>query len=284
MSYDGKLRAHFEAFTGSSVPIRPYQRPKLPVGKTYCILMTPRSGSTWLCRRIARLDVLSCPEEHFNAEEFSNTLRFNPGRDIYEVFDIVAGKNCTNTGIFGFKMSYFDLEEFEREAKLLEVMLGKKYFFYLSRHNFVAQAISLYIAVESQRFHTYTKLSAHPEEAAEIPYDEEKIMYWACHILQQEYGIQQWLNANAIRPVLLSYEDLLDDIDGAIGRIADHLGVDLSGARAVAIPQTEKIAPDYAAGYERVFRAGYGEFCRTWKALRGTVPCPYTGAGSMLVR
>jgi len=33
-------------------------------------------------------------------------------------------------------MSYFDLEEFEREAKLLEVMPGRKHFFYLSRPEF----------------------------------------------------------------------------------------------------------------------------------------------------
>jgi LPS sulfotransferase NodH len=277
MSYAGKLRAHFTAFAEAPVLDQPYQRSDLPVTKTYCILITPRSGSTWLCQRIARRNVLSCPQEHFIADEFANTLTFNPGRDIYEVFDIIARKNATNTGLFGFKLSYFDLEEFEREAPLLDVMPGEKHFVYLSRRNFVAQAISLYIAVESQVFHAYDLESA-PPERPEIPYDDSKIMYWASHILQQEYGIRRWLTANQIEPVLLSYEELLDDIDAAIAKIADSLGVDLAAAPTLATPQTEPVTADYAAAYERAFRRDHGDFCRRWERLRGIAPCFYAGA------
>jgi LPS sulfotransferase NodH len=276
MSFDGKLRAQFAAFH-SNTAVAPYRRPRLPVDQTYCILITPRSGSTWLCRRIAKLDVLSCPDEYFNADEFINTLKFNPGHDIYEVFDIVAKKNRTSTGIFGFKMSYFDLEEFEQEAKLLDVMLGKKYFFYLNRRNFVAQAISLYIAVECQVFHAYQD-QLKQAERLEVPYDDDKIMFWACHILQQEYGFQRWLTANSVRPVMLSYEDLVDDIDAAIAKIAGHLGVDLHGAQARAIPQTEKLIADYTTAYEVAFRAAHGKFCRIWEESRGTAPCLHNGA------
>jgi trehalose 2-sulfotransferase len=275
MVYDSKFRIQFAAVNGSLY--EPYRRAKLPVSKTYCILITPRSGSTWLCRRIERLNVLSCPDEYFNVDEFATTLQYNPGRDIFEVFDIIAGKNCTNTGIFGFKMSYFDLEEFEREAKLTEVMLGEKYFFYLSRRNFVAQAISLYTAVESQIFHAFEK-DPERQQRPEVPYDQNKIMYWACHILQQEYGIRRWLTANGVQPVLLSYEDLLVDVDAAVAKVAANLGVDLSGAPSIATPQTEKITADYAAAYERVFRDTHREFCLTWEARRGTLPCPYTAA------
>jgi trehalose 2-sulfotransferase len=276
MSHDGKLHAHFIALRGGGDAPR-YQRQQPPtVHKTYCILITPRSGSTWLTRRIARLAVLSCPEEYFNVEEFGNTLKFNPGRDIYEVFDIVAHKACTNTGIFGFEMSYFDLEEFEREAPLLDVMLGKRYFFQLSRRNFVAQAISLYTAVESRVFHAYSG-AGRPQRAA-IPYDDDKIMYWLCHILQQEYGTQRWLRTNRIEPFQLWYEELLDDIDGAIARIARHLDVDLSTAKKIDIPQTERITTDEACGYEIEFRGRHWQFCGKWEAMRGTAPCLYDEA------
>jgi LPS sulfotransferase NodH len=200
MSYEGKLRAQFIAFHGGRPAAARYERPKLPVRKTYCVLITPRSGNTWLSRRISRLDVLSCPEEYFIAEEFASTLEYNPGHDIYEVFDIVAQKNCTCDGLFGFEMSYFDLEEFEREAPLIDVMLGERHFFYLNRRNFVAQAISLHTAVESRVFHTFGKAGARQPRPT-VPYDDDKIMYWVCHILQQEFGIRQWLRANKIKPV-----------------------------------------------------------------------------------
>jgi trehalose 2-sulfotransferase len=276
MSYAGNLRIQFAAFAGERVFDPPYHRAKLPVSKTYCILFTPRSGSTWLARRIAGLDVLSCPEEYFNAEEFTNTLKLNPGRDIYEVFDIIARKHCTNNGLFGFEISYFDLEEFEQEAKLLDVMLGEHQFFYLNRRNFVAQAISLYTAVESQVFHAFEDAGPLLERRA-VPYDDDKIMFWACHILQQEYGIHEWLAANRISPIRLRYEELLEDIDGVIARIARHLGVDLTGAQQRAIPQTEKITADNAASYEGLFRHRHSEFCRNWEAGRAIAPCPYVG-------
>jgi LPS sulfotransferase NodH len=277
MSCDGKLRAQFAAFHADHPAAAGYERPKLPVRKTYCILITPRSGSTWLTRRISRLDVLSCPEEYFIAEEFANTLQYNPGRDVYEVFDIIAQKSCTSDGLFGFEMSYFDLEEFEREARLVDVMLGERHFFYLSRRNFVAQAISLHTAVESQVFHTFGEGKVPPQRPA-VPYDDDKIMYWVCHILQQEFGIRQWLRANKIRPVTLCYEELLEDIDGAVARIARHLGVDLAGARMRPTPQTEKLAATWATDFERRFRDRHWDFCREWEAVRGTAPCAFASA------
>jgi LPS sulfotransferase NodH len=206
MPLEGKLRAQFIAFHGNDVAAARYERPKMPVRKTYCILITPRSGSTWLSRRISRLDVLSCPEEYFIAEEFTNTLKYNPGRDIYEVFDIVAQTNCTSDGLFGFEMSYFDLEEFEHEARLIDVMLGERHFFYLNRRNFVAQAISLHTAVESHVFHVFGAAEALQPRPA-VPYDDGKIMYWVCHILQQEFGIRQWLRANKVKPVTLCFRE-----------------------------------------------------------------------------
>lgn len=241
--------------------------------------MTPRSGSTWLTRRIARLDRLSCPDEYFNTDVFADTLKYNPGRDVYEVFDVIAQKNRTRDGLFGLEISYFDLEELELEAKLLELMVGEKYFFYLNRRNFVAQAISLYTAVESNFFHSFQSPGG-ARARREAPYDDAKIMFWLCHILQQEFGFRQWMTANNVRPLRLRYEELCDDIDAVIARMAAHMGVDLSGVKAHETPQTERITAGCALDYERRFRDTHGEFCRKWEALRGTQPCVYPGAAS----
>lgn len=277
MSLDGKLRTQFAARNQIAPLAGPPQPERGRIAKSYCILITPRSGSTWLSRRIERLAVLSCPDEFFNTEEFANTLKFNPGNNIREVFDRVAAKNCTNTGIFGFEISYFDLEEFEKEVCLLDVMPGERHFFYLNRRNFVAQAISLYTAVESRVFHLYDR-GGEPAPSRQVPYDDDRILYWACHILQQEYGIRRWLARNRITPVRLCYEELREDIDGAVARIADALGVDLSSAQPRDVAQTMPITAAWAGAYEDRFRERHWEFCRKWEALRGTAPCPYDRA------
>ena len=76
----------------------------------------------------------------------------------------------------------------------------------------------------------------------------------------------------------LCYEALLEDIDGAIARIARHLGVDLAGARTLPTLQTEKLAAAWAEDFERRFRDRHWEFCREWEAVRGTAPCLFNEA------
>lgn len=276
MAAGGKLRAHFDALDGGR-DTSPERRERAHVDQTYCILMTPRSGSTWLARRIAGLDVLSCPGEHFNAEMFGDTLKHNAGRDIYEVFDVIAAKNRTRQGLFGFEISYFDLEELELEARLLDLMVGEKFFFYLNRQNFVAQAVSLYTAVESKVFHSFE-----PEDESQprpdIPYDDGKIMFWVSHILQQEFGIAQWMTANDIEPMRLHYEELCTDIDAVIRRMAAHLGVDLRDRDPRPTVQTQRLTADSAGEYEARFRHTHQEFCQKWQAVRGAEPCPLADA------
>ncbi|HTW51322.1 MAG TPA: Stf0 family sulfotransferase [Stellaceae bacterium] len=280
MAGEGKFRAYFNALDAAhGVASGPRERVRLD--KTYCILITPRSGSTWLARRIAGVDVLSCPGEHFNAELFGATLKHNAGRDIYEVFDAIAAKNRTRQGLFGFEISYFDLEELEFEARLLDLMVGEKFFFYLSRRNFVAQAISLHTAVESKIFHSFQP-EDEPRKRSDVPYDDDKIMFWVSHILQQEFGIHQWMTANNLEPMRLHYEELCADIDAVIRKMAAHLGVDLQGIPARPTAQTQRITADSAPDYERRFRSSHEEFCRKWQAARGTEPCPFTGVAPTL--
>jgi trehalose 2-sulfotransferase len=280
MAIESKFRAHFNAFNGERAGV-PAGRGRPALSKTYCILMTPRSGSTWLTRRIARLDRLSCPDEYFNTDVFADTLRYNPGRDVYEVFDIIARKNRTQDGLFGLEISYFNLEELELEAKLLDLMIGDKYFFYLNRRNFVAQAISLYTAVESKIFHSF-QAGGDEQRRREVPYDDAKILFWAGHILQQEFGFHQWMAANGVKPVRLRYEELCEDIDAVIGRMADHMGVNLDGVEAHPTEETQRITADSAGSYERRFRNAHAEFCRKWEAVRGTEPCHFTGVAPIL--
>ncbi|HEV2301710.1 MAG TPA: hypothetical protein VGR91_09100 [Stellaceae bacterium] len=57
---------------------------------TYCILITPRSGSTWLTREMARRDVLSTPDEYFNLEELPNGSKNNPACSLPDYFAVIS--------------------------------------------------------------------------------------------------------------------------------------------------------------------------------------------------
>jgi LPS sulfotransferase NodH len=251
-----------------------YYRKNSRVKKTYAILMTPRSGSTWLTHEIASYQRLSCPDEYFNPLLIHNIIEKNGSRNIGECFDIVSTNMSTAGGVFGFEITYFSLLEIEEEADLLSLMLGEKFFFYLTRKNFVAQAISLFVAQETGLFHLTNQ--ENPEMLAqrpEISYDGEKIMSWCGHILQQEYGFQKWIAERNLHVVPIIYEEMVENIKAVIEKIADHIGEKLPAAPSQNAPKTTRMTPDYASTYESRFRSENTAWCMFWEQQRGLEEC-----------
>ena len=246
------------------------------IKKTYAILMTPRSGSTWLTHEIASYETLSHPDEYFIAEIFDQAILHNGSSNIYEYYDVVSNKMSSGEGIFGFEISYFDLDELEAEADLLSLMTGEKYFIYLTRDNFVSQAISMHIAKESGIYH-----STNSEDAsallvrANVPYNAEKIRYWCSHILQQEYGFKTWLASRNIDFLKIQYEDMIADMTEVVQRIASHVEVELPAQSSPDAPRTVSVAAAYSDHYEQQFRLEHSEWCSHWTKNRGQLPCNF---------
>ncbi|HTT79408.1 MAG TPA: Stf0 family sulfotransferase [Stellaceae bacterium] len=242
--------------------------------KVYCILFTPRSGSTWLAQEIARLDVMAHPGEYFQADELHNALAENPCENIVEYYDLVSKTKMTIDGIFGFQISYFDLEQLEIDLGLVHLMAKNRYFIYLNRRNFVQQGVSLHLAHETRRFHSLWEPDTPDGRERPVHYDGVKIKYWIAHILYQEYGIEQWLQARSLATLRISYEDMLPDIDGIIAKIARWIEVDVDFARPrLPIPSPARLYSKVNREFEARFRAENGVWCDEWTALRGQAFC-----------
>jgi LPS sulfotransferase NodH len=251
--------------------------------KVYCILFTPRSGSTWLSREIARLGDMSHPDEYFLADEFRNSLPENPCKNIKEFYELVSKKKMTLDGIFGFQISFLDLGEIEIEVKILDLLPIDRYFIYLNRQNFVAQGVSLHLAYETRRFHSLWEPDTPDGRERPARYDGQMIKYWTANILYQEYGIEQWLQAHDVTALRVSYEDLLPNIDAVIAKIAQWIGVDVdfTGLRR-PIPSPTRLYSDVNREFEARFREENRAWCDEWAALRGRVECTaeWPSAGS----
>ncbi len=264
----------FRSEVGDSRLIIPSYRRNIDVKKTYAVIMTPRSGSTWLTHEVASYDVLSCPDEYFNINGMALSLKSNPCNSIVEYYDIVNTKMMSDRGIFGFEISYFDLEKLEKEVSLLTLMRGERYFINLTRKNFVAQAVSLFIAVETGLYHRFEN-SADQNNTSSLPaYDKDKILHWSVHILQQEFGIRKWIADHGVSTLEVTYESMKVDIDAVVANIAMHIHyTDLLPQKRLGANATIKLAHSISSDYEMRFRSDFPSWCDEWQIHRGAKNC-----------
>ena len=226
-----------------------------------------------LCDFVHAETMLSHPDEYFNVLTLKESLRHNKARDIYSYYDVVANKVTSPAGVFGFQISFFDLEIIEREAGLLSLVTGEKFFFVLMRKNFVAQAISMYLATLTGVFHVTDVNHINKIDHSSITIVYEEIKKWILHILAQEYGINQWVARKNISVTRFWYEDISLDVEKSIQVIADTLNCALPAYRKIEINKNVKLRDGRSDRIESIFRNKYTEFCNYWEVARGQEPC-----------
>jgi len=107
----------------------------------------------------------------------------------------------------------------------LEGVLGSGFdWFYLTRGNIVAQAISLYLAHETGIYHRYKGDVEHPGAEA-VAYDEVEITRLIGMVVDQENAFERLFRARGVEPVRLRYEDMINDKESVIRLFGRVLGI-----------------------------------------------------------
>lgn len=199
--------------------------------RRYIIAMTPRSGSSYLCDVLLRTRVFGKPGERLNEKFIPNMLQKIPATSADMYLRNSFRNAATKNGIAGFKASWFQFNNF---AAAMENPgeLTKPSYIYLYRRDSAQQAVSLYRATQTDVFHTNVEHSQDSlRKLAELPYDYAKIDFWHEHILRQERGWKNFFDEHGINPLTLTYEDIVDDIECVLRRMAKHVGVARKNAR-----------------------------------------------------
>ncbi|NES66071.1 MAG: hypothetical protein F6K24_12815 [Okeania sp. SIO2D1] len=209
--------------------IKSYQKLSLPINE-YIICITPRSGSSWLTEILSKTKILGNPEEWFNPGNLPGIIQNRyPCLDVIEYFDCIKRTQCTENKVFGMELSFFQyqlvceaLEKTKNDSSLSLLNLEKNKSIYLYRLDLVAQAVSLYRAVETGMFHSAQK-NASEKALIDFDYSEDKIWNWLIHILQQEFGWQQSFSKKGISPLCLTYEEIWSNPNLTKLRIINHV-------------------------------------------------------------
>ena len=201
------------------------QKPKT----SYAILTTPRSGSTYLCDLLDSTTVAGHPAEHLRlaTQELSRHCNFN----YLKLLDNLMEYRITNNRVFGTKLiSHFLFELRKSKPDFEQIFQSIDKFILLIRQDKVAQAVSLVIAQKTEVWHLHnnSKQASYQSKLANIRVDDNllnDVEHKVRFIKQQEASLKKILAENRIQPLLVVYEDLLDDAPEQINRILDFLQI-----------------------------------------------------------
>jgi LPS sulfotransferase NodH len=223
--------------------------------RAYVVCATPRSGSTLLCEMLADSGIAGRPSEHI--EELRKPGRPNEPREYFaDVEDravlellpasgpprphagaieerltaLIAYATTTN-GVFGTKVmwSYMaDLQErlaelpgFGRleDGERLASLLGDVKYVHVWREDHVAQAISMWRAVQTRAWRAET------DDAVDPVYSFSGIEHLAHQLERDNVAWDRWFDQQEIEPLRVRYSELAEDAGRALQETLDFIGV-----------------------------------------------------------
>jgi trehalose 2-sulfotransferase len=229
------------------------------------VLFTPRSGSTWLCDLLRRTRLLGDPQEYLNQDLFQfSTKRFRARTEtnylnMIETLTATHNRRYCITATWGqIGLSTQDFLGRYADAK----------FIYLRRRDILSQAVSLYLAITTGRFHRRSG-DDRPLELPEIEWSSDvadAIGRWWAHILAYESLADIQFAVRGMTPLRLYYEDLVSDTNRTVRDIFDFCGVraDRDGFESRYEPVT---LPTNALLYQN-FMADRAELAATLNSFR----------------
>lgn len=189
-----------------------------PQQRGYVVCTTQRTGSNFLLQLLSSTGVLGKPLDYFNAPGRRKKGWVDYPNDRARQLEIVVSHGATNNGVYGFKLFAYDFDT-------LAPIPWTKYlpnlrWIFLYRTDLLGQAISLALAKETDNWRST---------------DGERIAppFNAVAVDQEVTGISRdnadWLTyfaRNALEPLMLRYEDVVDAPDVAVRSIASLVGVE----------------------------------------------------------
>jgi trehalose 2-sulfotransferase len=235
-------------------------------GTSYLVCSTQRSGSTLLCELLRATDVAGAPDEYFErlrdtglprqprqyfedpsvqdiAERLTPTAPGHPEQpgEFEHWFRYVLQRGTTLNGVFGAKMMWNYLDEFKlRMAELpglshlsfneqLKAVFPGLQVIFMRRRDKVAQAVSLWKAIQTQQWRTESESGSEQIEADEAPgaeYDYRAIEHLLNELHRWDARWEDWFHATEREPIRVFYDEFTVSRAATIGRVLDALGID----------------------------------------------------------
>jgi LPS sulfotransferase NodH len=220
---------------------------------SYLVCATERSGSTLLCELLAGTGVAGTPEEYF--ECLSVTGRARQPREYFpadadpEILALLAPlqaplpavrwearladarrRGTTPNGVFGAKMMWAYLPDFLAHGNP-EQQLGPLRWLHVERRDTLAQAISLWRAVQTAQWRAGDR-----DAEVEPVFHAGAIAHLKARQEEHAAAWRAWFAERGIDPLEIVYEEFAQEPRPVICRVLDHIGVPSAGVHVPEPP------------------------------------------------
>lgn len=229
-------------------------------GVSYLVCATQRSGSTLLCELLKGTEVAGVPDEFFEGLRATSLPRqpreyflapevadiaerlapLEPGHaetaeDFAGWFPYVLQRGTTLNGVFGAKMMWNYFGDFRerllslpgQEATTLDEALTTVFpnlrLIFVRRRDKVAQAVSLWKAIQTQQWRGVTENTG---DEPEVEYDFRALSHLVDELHRWDARWEDWFHLTGREPVRVIYEDFAQSRAATVGRVLDELGID----------------------------------------------------------
>jgi len=228
-------------------------------GISYLVCATQRSGSTLLCELLKGTEVAGVPDEffeglrgtglprqpreYFTDPEFADIAErlapLDPGRpeeqgEFAGWFSYVLQRGTTHNGVFGAKMMWNYFDDFRARIgelpeaqgltfnEALDEIFPDLHIIFVRRRDKVAQAVSLWRAIQTQQW----RKEESTDDIPEVDYDYRALKHLVTELHRWDAAWEDWFHATGREPIRVIYEEFAETRAATVGRVLDALGID----------------------------------------------------------
>jgi len=185
------------------------------IRKTIVLVAETRTGSNYLCELMHSTGKLGNP-----AEYFSPHVAFGEATTQSARCDVAQSRGTTPNGVAAVKVFAYHWKWLHKEIRFADAF-PNRHWIWLRRRDFLAQAVSRAIALQTQAWRSDTISTSLPR------YSSKDILRTLRYISNAEARWRMFFARNGLSPHMLWYEDLISAPEPAVMQIAAHAGVDI---------------------------------------------------------
>lgn len=200
----------------------------------YLICSVERTGSTLYSELLQQTGLAGRPViEPFNMKIQTTAFRYHQFSTYGSYIEFALRQATTPNGVFGINLMWRHLPrvigELERARSwngetsiqmLQHYLPGLSRFVFTQRRDALAQAVSWAIAYQTDRWK-----STDPDVGKKPSYDFSLLDALYQNVIADNFSWETWFKLGDIKPLRVTYEDLVEDPHGEIFRTFEHLGL-----------------------------------------------------------